>query len=165
MLPIYSQLPSDLQAKIFQKADDGMGKEEEQGGRTKRREGGEGRKEKGIGCMEHSTPLLMLPIYSQLPSDLQAKIFQKADDGMEGRGKGGRGRRKEGGWREGRKRKEGGGMREKGEGVTKKGGRTRANKKIRSPQVHRCHEHCRDLVDGGWYFFCDRHGTLQDESL
>lgn len=26
-------------------------------------------------------PLLILPIYSQLPSDLQAKIFDKAPDG------------------------------------------------------------------------------------
>ena len=27
-------------------------------------------------------PLSVLPIYSQLPTDLQAKIFQKAEDGM-----------------------------------------------------------------------------------
>ena len=27
-------------------------------------------------------PLAVLPIYSQLPSDLQAKIFQKAPDGF-----------------------------------------------------------------------------------
>lgn len=27
-------------------------------------------------------PLLILPIYSQLPADLQSKIFEKAPDGM-----------------------------------------------------------------------------------
>jgi len=27
-------------------------------------------------------PLSVLPIYSQLPTDLQAKIFQKAENGM-----------------------------------------------------------------------------------
>jgi pre-mRNA-splicing factor ATP-dependent RNA helicase DHX38/PRP16 len=32
--------------------------------------------------LEGSKPLSILPIYSQLPSDLQAKIFQKADDGL-----------------------------------------------------------------------------------
>ena len=32
--------------------------------------------------MEGAKPLSILPIYSQLPSDLQAKIFQKADDGI-----------------------------------------------------------------------------------
>lgn len=32
--------------------------------------------------LEGSKPLSILPIYSQLPSDLQAKIFQKADDGI-----------------------------------------------------------------------------------
>eukprot|EP01126_Amoeba_proteus_P000316 TRINITY_DN1009_c0_g3_i1.p1 TRINITY_DN1009_c0_g3~~TRINITY_DN1009_c0_g3_i1.p1 ORF type:complete len:671 (-),score=155.75 TRINITY_DN1009_c0_g3_i1:1071-3083(-) len=32
--------------------------------------------------LEHCPPLLMLPIYSQLPSDLQARIFQKADHGV-----------------------------------------------------------------------------------
>ncbi len=30
---------------------------------------------------EKVPPLLILPIYSQLPSDLQAKIFDKAPDG------------------------------------------------------------------------------------
>ncbi len=30
---------------------------------------------------EDVAPLAILPIYSQLPSDLQAKIFQKAPDG------------------------------------------------------------------------------------
>lgn len=30
---------------------------------------------------EKVAPLLILPIYSQLPSDLQAKIFDKAPDG------------------------------------------------------------------------------------
>ncbi|XP_065184258.1 pre-mRNA-splicing factor ATP-dependent RNA helicase PRP16-like [Sycon ciliatum] len=32
--------------------------------------------------LEESPPLAILPIYSQLPSDLQAKIFQKAPDGV-----------------------------------------------------------------------------------
>ncbi|CAF3506730.1 unnamed protein product [Adineta steineri] len=32
--------------------------------------------------LEGSKPLSILPIYSQLPSDLQAKIFQKAEDGI-----------------------------------------------------------------------------------
>ncbi|CAF1647858.1 unnamed protein product, partial [Adineta ricciae] len=32
--------------------------------------------------LEGAKPLSILPIYSQLPSDLQAKIFQKADDGI-----------------------------------------------------------------------------------
>ncbi len=32
--------------------------------------------------LEDSPPLAVLPIYSQLPSDLQAKIFQKAPDGV-----------------------------------------------------------------------------------
>jgi len=32
--------------------------------------------------VEEAPPLAVLPIYSQLPSDLQAKIFQKAPDGM-----------------------------------------------------------------------------------
>ena len=32
--------------------------------------------------LEDSPPLAILPIYSQLPSDLQAKIFQKAPDGV-----------------------------------------------------------------------------------
>eukprot|EP00116_Pleurobrachia_bachei_P012247 sb/3472509/ len=32
--------------------------------------------------VEGSPPLAILPIYSQLPSDLQAKIFQKAPDGV-----------------------------------------------------------------------------------
>jgi len=27
-------------------------------------------------------PLLLLPMYSQLPADLQAKIFQSADEGV-----------------------------------------------------------------------------------
>ena len=31
---------------------------------------------------EGAKPLSILPIYSQLPTDLQAKIFQKAEDGM-----------------------------------------------------------------------------------
>ena len=35
-----------------------------------------------MGELEGSKPLSILPIYSQLPSDLQAKIFQKADDGL-----------------------------------------------------------------------------------
>lgn len=32
--------------------------------------------------LEESPPLAVLPIYSQLPSDLQAKIFQRAPGGM-----------------------------------------------------------------------------------
>lgn len=32
--------------------------------------------------LDEAPPLAVLPIYSQLPSDLQAKIFQKAPDGM-----------------------------------------------------------------------------------
>jgi len=32
--------------------------------------------------LDGAKPLSILPIYSQLPSDLQAKIFQKADDGI-----------------------------------------------------------------------------------
>jgi pre-mRNA-splicing factor ATP-dependent RNA helicase DHX38/PRP16 len=28
--------------------------------------------------LEHASPLLLLPMYSQLPSDLQAKIFESA---------------------------------------------------------------------------------------
>jgi len=32
--------------------------------------------------IDNAPPLSILPIYSQLPSDLQAKIFQKAADGM-----------------------------------------------------------------------------------
>lgn len=32
--------------------------------------------------MEDAPGLAVLPIYSQLPSDLQAKIFQKAPDGL-----------------------------------------------------------------------------------
>lgn len=35
-----------------------------------------------LGDLEGAKPLSILPIYSQLPSDLQAKIFQKADDGL-----------------------------------------------------------------------------------
>ena len=35
-----------------------------------------------LGELEGAKPLSILPIYSQLPSDLQAKIFQKADDGI-----------------------------------------------------------------------------------
>lgn len=35
-----------------------------------------------LGDLEDSPPLAVLPIYSQLPSDLQAKIFQKAPDGV-----------------------------------------------------------------------------------
>ena len=31
---------------------------------------------------EEAPPLAVLPIYSQLPSDLQAKIFQRAPGGM-----------------------------------------------------------------------------------
>lgn len=32
--------------------------------------------------LDETPPLAVLPIYSQLPSDLQAKIFQKAPDGV-----------------------------------------------------------------------------------
>lgn len=32
--------------------------------------------------MDEAPQLAILPIYSQLPSDLQAKIFQKAPDGV-----------------------------------------------------------------------------------
>ncbi len=32
--------------------------------------------------LEGAKPLSILPIYSQLPSDLQAKIFQRAEDGI-----------------------------------------------------------------------------------
>jgi pre-mRNA-splicing factor ATP-dependent RNA helicase DHX38/PRP16 len=32
--------------------------------------------------LEDAPPLAVLPIYSQLPSDLQAKIFQKAPEGV-----------------------------------------------------------------------------------
>ena len=32
--------------------------------------------------LDEAPPLAVLPIYSQLPSDLQAKIFQKAPDGV-----------------------------------------------------------------------------------
>lgn len=32
--------------------------------------------------LDEAPPLAILPIYSQLPSDLQAKIFQKAPDGI-----------------------------------------------------------------------------------
>jgi hypothetical protein len=32
--------------------------------------------------LDDAPPLAILPIYSQLPSDLQAKIFQKAPDGV-----------------------------------------------------------------------------------
>ena len=32
--------------------------------------------------VDGAPPLAILPIYSQLPSDLQAKIFQKAPDGV-----------------------------------------------------------------------------------
>lgn len=32
--------------------------------------------------LEEAPPLAVLPIYSQLPSDLQAKIFQRAPGGM-----------------------------------------------------------------------------------
>ncbi|CAG5128460.1 unnamed protein product [Candidula unifasciata] len=35
-----------------------------------------------LGELEEAPPLAILPIYSQLPSDLQAKIFQKAPDGV-----------------------------------------------------------------------------------
>ena len=32
--------------------------------------------------VDEAPPLAVLPIYSQLPSDLQAKIFEKAPDGV-----------------------------------------------------------------------------------
>lgn len=32
-------------------------------------------------ALDNPDPLMILPIYSQLPADLQAKIFQKAEDG------------------------------------------------------------------------------------
>ena len=32
--------------------------------------------------VDNAPPLLVLPIYSQLPSELQAKIFQKSADGI-----------------------------------------------------------------------------------
>ena len=32
--------------------------------------------------LDDAPPLSILPIYSQLPSDLQAKIFQKSPDGI-----------------------------------------------------------------------------------
>lgn len=35
-----------------------------------------------LGELEEAPALAILPIYSQLPSDLQAKIFQKAPDGV-----------------------------------------------------------------------------------
>lgn len=35
-----------------------------------------------LGQLDEAPPLAILPIYSQLPSDLQAKIFQKAPDGI-----------------------------------------------------------------------------------
>uniref|UniRef100_A0A8C6SX50 Pre-mRNA-splicing factor ATP-dependent RNA helicase PRP16 n=1 Tax=Neogobius melanostomus TaxID=47308 RepID=A0A8C6SX50_9GOBI len=35
-----------------------------------------------LGDLDNAPPLAVLPIYSQLPSDLQAKIFQKAPDGV-----------------------------------------------------------------------------------
>ncbi|KAI8791003.1 pre-mRNA-splicing factor ATP-dependent RNA helicase PRP16, partial [Biomphalaria glabrata] len=35
-----------------------------------------------LGELDEAPPLAILPIYSQLPSDLQAKIFQKAPDGI-----------------------------------------------------------------------------------
>lgn len=35
-----------------------------------------------LGELDDAPPLAILPIYSQLPSDLQAKIFQKAPDGV-----------------------------------------------------------------------------------
>uniref|UniRef100_F6UYA6 RNA helicase n=1 Tax=Ciona intestinalis TaxID=7719 RepID=F6UYA6_CIOIN len=38
--------------------------------------------ERGLKNLEDVAPLAVLPIYSQLPSDLQAKIFQKAPDGI-----------------------------------------------------------------------------------
>lgn len=35
-----------------------------------------------LGQLDEAPALAILPIYSQLPSDLQAKIFQKAPDGI-----------------------------------------------------------------------------------
>jgi len=35
-----------------------------------------------LASLEEAPPLSILPIYSQLPSDLQAKIFQKNKDGV-----------------------------------------------------------------------------------
>jgi pre-mRNA-splicing factor ATP-dependent RNA helicase DHX38/PRP16 len=35
-----------------------------------------------LGQLDEAPPLAVLPIYSQLPSDLQAKIFQRAPGGM-----------------------------------------------------------------------------------
>jgi pre-mRNA-splicing factor ATP-dependent RNA helicase DHX38/PRP16 len=35
-----------------------------------------------LGEIDNAPALAILPIYSQLPSDLQAKIFQKAPDGL-----------------------------------------------------------------------------------
>jgi pre-mRNA-splicing factor ATP-dependent RNA helicase DHX38/PRP16 len=35
-----------------------------------------------LGELDEAPPLAVLPIYSQLPSDMQAKIFQKAPGGM-----------------------------------------------------------------------------------
>jgi pre-mRNA-splicing factor ATP-dependent RNA helicase DHX38/PRP16 len=35
-----------------------------------------------LDTIDNAPPLLILPIYSQLPSDLQAKIFQKSKDGI-----------------------------------------------------------------------------------
>ena len=35
-----------------------------------------------LGELDDAPVLAILPIYSQLPSDLQAKIFQKAPDGV-----------------------------------------------------------------------------------
>lgn len=35
-----------------------------------------------IASLENVPPLLLLPMYSQLPADLQAKIFENADDGV-----------------------------------------------------------------------------------
>lgn len=35
-----------------------------------------------LGELDEAPPLAILPIYSQLPSDLQAKIFEKAPDGV-----------------------------------------------------------------------------------
>ena len=38
--------------------------------------------EERLSTVEEAPPLAVLPIYSQLPSDLQAKIFQATEDGM-----------------------------------------------------------------------------------
>ncbi len=35
-----------------------------------------------LGDLEEAPPLSVLPIYSQLPSDLQAKIFQKSENNI-----------------------------------------------------------------------------------